>query len=364
MERKKLLVISILLLLTFNILAALNLGPIPASAADYPSVYVDPESTIDPGYTSGPYEVAIKTDYTGLDITAYQLTLSFNPTVLNGVSLANGDIIDFGLYFFNPGTFDNVAGTLSLTGAFFFTAGDVAPGPGTLATVTFEVVGTGESNITIGKETQLIGWDASAVPPTDYYIVNAITMPSHLGHGYFSNEEVSLEPPVAVISAPSAALVGEVVTFDGSGSSDSDGTIVSYSWDFGDTNTDTGVTVTHAYAAVGVYTVNLTVTDDDGLTDWVTHSITITTETTTVDTLIMLVEDFYNQGAIDEAEIKESLLDKLYAANKMVNRGKTRTAKNILKAFINQLKAQSGKHVREAEALILIADAEQVINNL
>jgi len=84
-----------------------------------------------------------------------------------------------------------------------------------------------------------------------------------------------LEPPVADISAPSTALVGEVVTFDGSGSSDSDGTIVSYSWEFGDTNTDTGVTVTHAYATTGNYTVNLTVTDNDGLNGTDTHNITI-----------------------------------------------------------------------------------------
>jgi hypothetical protein len=167
MERKKLLVISILLLLTFNILAALNLSPIPVSAADYPAVYVDPPSTTDPGLTPGNnYTVSIMTDYNGSDITAYQFTLSFSPTVLNGISVANGDIIDFGLHFFNPGEFNNTAGTLSLTGAFFFTAGDVAPGPGTLATVTFEVVGTGESNITIGTFTQLIGWNASAVPPT------------------------------------------------------------------------------------------------------------------------------------------------------------------------------------------------------
>jgi hypothetical protein len=211
MERKKLLVISILLLLTFNILAALNLGPIPVSAADYPSVYVDPESTIDPGYTSGPYEVAIKTDYTGLDITAYQFTLSFNPTVLNGVSLANGDIIDFGLYFFNPGTFDNVAGTLSLTGAFFFTAGDVAPGPGTLANVTFEVVGTGVSDITIGQETQLIGWNSTAIPPVEYFIVNAGTMPDNIGHGSFNNVPPIHDVAVIALNVQSEAVVGDIV---------------------------------------------------------------------------------------------------------------------------------------------------------
>jgi len=78
----------------------------------------------------------------------------------------------------------------------------------------------------------------------------------------------------------------------------------------------------------------------------------------------MLVEDFYDQGEIDKAGIKESLLNKLYAADKMMGRGKTRTAKNILNAFINHLNAQSGKHMSEYAANILIADAEHVINNL
>jgi len=84
----------------------------------------------------------------------------------------------------------------------------------------------------------------------------------------------------------------------------------------------------------------------------------------TIDTLIMLVEDFYDQGEIDKAGIKESLLNKLYAAEKKMDQGKTKTAKNILKAFINHLNAQSGKHVSEYAANILIADAEHVINNM
>jgi chitodextrinase len=55
-------------------------------------------------------------------------------------------------------------------------------------------------------------------------------------------------------------------SFDGTASSDSDGSITSYEWDFGDGDTATGTTASHTYAASGTYTVTLTVTDDDGAT--------------------------------------------------------------------------------------------------
>ncbi len=54
------------------------------------------------------------------------------------------------------------------------------------------------------------------------------------------------------------------VVFDGTGSEDSDGEIVRYQWDFGDGNSGAGAQPTHNYSAAGVYTVVLTVTDDEG----------------------------------------------------------------------------------------------------
>ena len=59
---------------------------------------------------------------------------------------------------------------------------------------------------------------------------------------------------------------GESIHFDASESHDPDGTIVNYLWDFGDGNTATGVEVDHAYEDDGVYTVTLTVIDDDDAT--------------------------------------------------------------------------------------------------
>ena len=59
---------------------------------------------------------------------------------------------------------------------------------------------------------------------------------------------------------------GDSFTFDGSGSSDPDGSIVSYDWDFGDGSTGTGITTVHVYADNGIYIVTLIVTDNIGAT--------------------------------------------------------------------------------------------------
>jgi len=63
--------------------------------------------------------------------------------------------------------------------------------------------------------------------------------------------------------------------FDGSASSDSDGTIDSYSWEFGDGDVDSGANVSHTYTANGTYTVSLTVEDNEGLTDTISQDVTV-----------------------------------------------------------------------------------------
>ena len=73
--------------------------------------------------------------------------------------------------------------------------------------------------------------------------------------------------PVANAGPDQLGNVGEVLNFNGTGSSDSDGTIVSYEWNFGDGElVANGVNVNHSYANDGTFTVTLTVEDDDGAT--------------------------------------------------------------------------------------------------
>nr|WP_239579286.1 PKD domain-containing protein [Microlunatus panaciterrae] len=86
----------------------------------------------------------------------------------------------------------------------------------------------------------------------------------------------AVAPPANV--KPVAAFSFEVsdlsVAFDGSGSSDSDGSVASYAWDFGDGGSSDVAKPSHVFAAAGDYQVKLTVTDDKGATDSVTKTVT------------------------------------------------------------------------------------------
>ncbi|HDS45135.1 MAG TPA: PKD domain-containing protein [Methanomicrobia archaeon] len=78
------------------------------------------------------------------------------------------------------------------------------------------------------------------------------------------------EPPVASFSyLPVNPTVNEAIFFNASASYDPDGSIISYNWSFGDgTIADTSeAIIIHAYASTGEYTVNLTLTDNEGATN-------------------------------------------------------------------------------------------------
>lgn len=84
--------------------------------------------------------------------------------------------------------------------------------------------------------------------------------------------------PVAVIEAEKDGLS---VNVSGERSrAFNDANITSYVWTFGDGGSATGVNATHAYAANGTYTINLTVTDSNGLTNSTSISVTVTSNPT------------------------------------------------------------------------------------
>lgn len=82
-------------------------------------------------------------------------------------------------------------------------------------------------------------------------------------------------------AAPTAsftsAVDGLTASVDGTGSSDTDGSIAGYSWNWGDgTAAGTGMNAAHTYAKAGTYTITLTVTDDRGATATKTGTVTVT----------------------------------------------------------------------------------------
>jgi LEA14-like dessication related protein len=85
------------------------------------------------------------------------------------------------------------------------------------------------------------------------------------------------EPPNAVATAdPPSGKAPLTVEFDGSGSSDPDGTIVEYRWEIdGPTPGGRGETITRRFRTQGEYTATLIVTDDNGLTDEAEVTVTV-----------------------------------------------------------------------------------------
>lgn len=98
-----------------------------------------------------------------------------------------------------------------------------------------------------------------------------------LDNSLWDGDVTLLSPPVASFThSPTQPIIGQLVTFN-STSSDPDGTIISWAWDLnGDATTDaTTENTTYTYTEAKTYTVSLTVTDNDGLTDTATQDITV-----------------------------------------------------------------------------------------
>jgi PKD repeat protein len=75
-------------------------------------------------------------------------------------------------------------------------------------------------------------------------------------------------PPIADASkSATEGYVGQDIQFDGSLSSDADGTINSYAWSFDDGSSGSGQKISHRYEKSGSYQVVLTVADNNGATD-------------------------------------------------------------------------------------------------
>lgn len=90
---------------------------------------------------------------------------------------------------------------------------------------------------------------------------------------------VANQAPVANAGADITVVQDQVISFNGAGSTDSDGTIVSYAW----SNGLTGKNPTTTLSSVGTFSVTLTVTDDKGATATDTVIVTVNAKPTGVN---------------------------------------------------------------------------------
>jgi chitodextrinase len=100
----------------------------------------------------------------------------------------------------------------------------------------------------------------------------SVTTPSGTAISSSSFTVIVNAPPVARFSFSCSALT---CSYDGTASSDPDGTIRAYSWDFGDGTGGSGQTATRVYGQASSYTVTLTVTDNAGATATASHAVTL-----------------------------------------------------------------------------------------
>jgi hypothetical protein len=113
-----------------------------------------------------------------------------------------------------------------------------------------------------------MGYDSSA---TDSYVVPPYEI-------VFQDLGPVNTPPVANAGTPQSGNIDYLCTFNGAGSSDADGDILTYTWSFTYNSipqTLFGVGPTFNFQIAGVYTVTLTVDDGNGGTD--TDTMTVTT---------------------------------------------------------------------------------------
>ncbi len=100
------------------------------------------------------------------------------------------------------------------------------------------------------------------------------------------DDEPASHSPLADAGGPYSGQPGTMITLDGSASSDGDGWIAGYAWDLdndGMYDDASGITADFSATTVGTFTIALQVTDDSGLVDSDSTSITVSAgETSTL----------------------------------------------------------------------------------
>src|SRR6266516_4523282 len=167
----------------------------------------------------------------------------------------------------DPGAITIAAGALVYGASVVSNSGvvDAAPPP------EFTLVNVLSDNVFINEANYLVSASARSVDPQWRWTFNQPSTWLATVLALNPGTAPTNQPPVAAFSSSCSALTCSFT----STSSDPDGSIASYSWAFGDGATSTVQNPSHSYAAAGSYNVTLTVTDNQGATNAVSHSVTV-----------------------------------------------------------------------------------------
>lgn len=110
-------------------------------------------------------------------------------------------------------------------------------------------------------------------PAGSYTVTLTVTTPA--GCSATSNPGTVIVHPNPVAEFSADPWVADIDHADIQFTDASTGDVNGYAWDFGDGATDTGSDPDHGYNTIGIFPVTLTVTDVNGCTDEVTHTVEI-----------------------------------------------------------------------------------------
>ena len=171
------------------------------------------------------------------------------------------------------GSGSKCATTATIT-SYSWNFGDGSPAAtGATTSHSFTTAGTYTTKLTITDSTGLTN---SASTPV------VVTASTGTGTGTGTNKA----PTAAASATPVTGTSPLAVTFDGSASTDADGTVASYLWNFGDGSTAAGKTASHTYTTAGTFTATLTVTDNKGATGSTSKTITAQSQQQTASATI------------------------------------------------------------------------------